>query len=86
MVTAKAPDAPDFSEIRETALKTLSDIRERRINTVKALYEPLKFVSKENSAASVGVISSNIGMIHRLDSLLGVPADREIELIENDIE
>lgn len=85
MVTAKAPEAPDLSGIRESALKTLSDIRERRINTVKALYEPLKFVSKENSAASVGVISSNIMMIHRLDSLLGVPADGEIELIENNI-
>lgn len=85
MLTVKAPEIPDFSAIRERVSRSMSDIRERRINTVKALYEPLKYASKENVSASAGAISTNIRKIHQLDSLLGLPADKDIEAIENSI-
>ena len=81
LLTVKAPETPDFQEIRNQSLQALSDIRTRRINTVKALYEPLKYASRENSAASLDVIASNIGKIRTLDSLLAIPTDEEIEKI-----
>jgi len=85
MVTVKAAPAPDFSDIRSRVSESLTEIRDRKVNTVKALYEPLKYASKENGAASAGVILEGIGRIHQLDSLLGLPADKEIETIENSI-
>lgn len=84
-ITIKAPEAPDFQEIRERSVQTLSDIRTRRINTVKALYEPLKYASRENIATSSGAIISNIDKIHVLDSLLDLPTDKDIEMIQNQI-
>jgi hypothetical protein len=63
----------------------MEEIRERRINTVKALYEPLRYASKNNVAASAAVILSNIDRIAALDSLLGLPLDSEIESILNQI-
>ena len=81
LLTVKDPETPDFNEIRSSALETLSDIRTRRINTVKALYEPLKYASRENSAASMDVIAANIGKIQVLDSLLAMPTDEEIDKI-----
>jgi len=83
--TVPAPEGPDFQEIRDRSLETLSAIRTRRINTVKALYEPLKYASRENSAASKEVIRENVETVHRLDTLLGLPADEEIERIMNRI-
>lgn len=84
-ITVKTPEAPDFQEIRERSLQTMSDIRTRRINTVKALYEPLKYASRENIITSAGAIASNIEKIHALDSLLGLPTDKDIEMIQNQI-
>ena len=85
MLTVKAQDTPDFAMVRDWVSESLADIRERRISTVKALYEPLKYASKENAAASAGVILSNIGKIRQIDGLLGIPTDEEIEKIENSI-
>lgn len=84
--TVSPTGQPDFQGIREQALQTLSEIRGRRIETVKALYEPLKYTSKESGAASVEVIRTNIGIIDVLDSLLDRPMDKDIELIKNNIE
>ena len=82
-LTVKAPESPDFQEIRNRSRQTMEEIRERRINTVKALYEPLRYASKNNVAASAAVILSNIDRIAALDSLLGLPRDSEIESISN---
>ena len=82
-LTVKAPDAPDFTEIRGSIIQTMNDIRTRRINTVKALYEPMKYASRENGSASTGPIRVNIEKIHVLDSLLGTQGDEEIEQILN---
>ena len=84
-LTVKAPDAPDFPEIREKSIQTMNEIRTRRINTVKALYEPMKYASRENGAASTGPIMANIEKIHVLDSLLGLPSDGDVEDILNKI-
>lgn len=83
MLTVKAAEAPDFQSILDGALQSLSAIRSRRINTVKALYEPLKYASKENGAASAGIIMANIGKVRQLDTLLGLPSDKEIDMITN---
>jgi hypothetical protein len=85
MLTVKAQDTPDFAMVRDWVSESLSEIRERRISTVKALYEPLKYASKENAAASSDIILSNIGKIHQIDDLLGLPTDEVIESIENQI-
>lgn len=85
LLTVKAPEEPDFQGIRESSIQEMSEIRDRRISTVKALYEPLQYVSRENSASSIEVISSNIQKIFLLDSLLNVPTDKEIETILNNI-
>ncbi len=84
-LTVRAPDAPDFQEIRQRSLQTMNEIRTRRINTVKALYEPMKYASRENGAASIGPIRTNIEKIHVLDSLLGLPSDEDVEDIFNKI-
>lgn len=81
MLTVKAPDAPDFVQIRENGIRTMTDIRTRRINTVKALFEPLKYASRENSAASAGLIKASVEKVHMLDSLLGLPEDKDVEMI-----
>ena len=83
--TVSAPEMPDFQEIRDRSREALAEIRTRRVNTVKALYEPLKYASRDNSAASRAMIVPNIEKIHRLDSLLGLPADEDVELIMNKI-
>ena len=85
LLTVSAPETFDFQGIREQALQTLTGIRNRRIATVKALYEPLKYTSKESRAASMGAILANIGKIHRLDSLLGEPGNEEITVIEDNL-
>jgi hypothetical protein len=85
LLTVKAPEPPDFQGIRESSRQVLEEIRDRRINTVKALYEPLRFASKKNIEASAAVIASNIERIAVLDSLLGLPLDKDIELIMNSI-
>ena len=85
LLTVKAPESPDFQEIRDRSRQTMEEIRERRINTVKALYEPLRYASKKNIEASAAVIASNIERISVLDSLLGLPRDKDIELIINSI-
>ena len=81
LLTVKAPEGPDFQGIRDESVRTLAGIRERRINTVKALYEPLKYASRQNSIQSMEIISANIKKVFLLDSLLDVPADKEIETI-----
>ena len=86
LLTVTPSGQPDFQIVREQALQTISDIRGRRIETVKALYEPLKYTSKESGAASVGVIRTNLGIIGVLDSLLGQPMDKDIEYIKNHID
>lgn len=81
--TVSVPERPDFQRAREKSLQTMSEIRDRRISTVKALYEPLKYLSRESSAASAGAIMSNIDKVHLLDSLLGLPEDEEVSTIYN---
>ena len=83
--TVPAPDGPDFQEIRDGCMQTLLEIRTRRINTVKALYEPLKYASKENRMASKEAILENVEMVRRLDAILSLPADEDIEMISNRI-
>ena len=85
MLTVKAQDPPDFQKIRNDSRQALEEIRERRVNTVKALYEPLRYASKNNVAASSAIIMSNIEKIALLDSLLGLPRDSEINSIFNQI-
>ena len=52
---------------------------------MKALYEPLKYTSKESRTASMGAILANIGRIHQLDSLLDGPVNEDIAIIENNL-
>lgn len=85
LLTVSVPESPDFDGLREQARQTLSDIRNRRIDTVKALYEPLKYTSKESRTASMGAILANIGRIHQLDSLLDGPVNEDIAIIENNL-
>ena len=82
LLTVSSDETPDFQGIKEQVLQTLSEIRDRRINTVKALYEPLQFTSKESRDASRGTILSNIERIHLLDSLLDRPGNEDIAIIE----
>ena len=85
LLTVSPSETPDFQGIREHALETISDIRNRRVNMVKALYEPLRYTSKESRAASTGAILENIGKIHFLDSLLEQSGNEEITAIENNL-
>jgi len=85
MLTVKAPERPGFEELRSNSMQVMESIRTRRINTVKALYEPLKYASRENAAASISLIEAGIAKVRQLDSLLEVPADKEIESIMDQI-
>lgn len=85
MLTVKAPERPGFEELRSHSMQVMESIRTRRINTVKALYEPLKYASRENAAASISLIEAGIARVRELDSLLEVPADKEIESIMDQI-
>lgn len=52
---------------------------------VKAMYEPLKYASRENRIASEEAILQNVETIRQLDGILGLPADEDIEMIVNRI-
>ncbi len=79
--TVGGVETPDFDQLKEDYIASLTELRQSRINTVKGLYEPLKYTSKENMEPFVSSIVSSIEGIHRLDSLLALPADEEIEKI-----
>ena len=85
LYTTSAPEKMDFKEIRDRYRKALLEIRTRRVNTVKALYEPLKYASRENRAASEEAIVQNVEAIRGLDAILGLPADEDTEMIFNRI-
>lgn len=79
--TVEKVEKPDFQQQREDYLSAVSEIRTSKINTVKGLYEPLKFASKEHLDQFTGPILSTIEDVRRLDTLLGLEADDEIETI-----
>jgi len=83
--TVSVPQGPDYQEIRDGSLQALQEIRTRRVNTVKALYEPLKYASRENGAKTKEAIALNVETIHQLDTILGLPSDEDIEMIMNRI-
>lgn len=85
LYTTSASEGPDFKEIRDGCRQTLLEIRTRRANTVRALYEPLKYASRENRMATEQAILQNVETIHQLDDILGLPADEDIEMIMNRI-
>lgn len=79
--TVSAPEGPDFQKIRDEYRQDLLEIHTRRVNTVKALYEPLKYASPENRISTEEAIRENVQAIHQLDEILDIPADEEIEMI-----
>ena len=85
LYTTSAPEETDFKGIREGCRQTLLEIRTRRSDMVKALYEPLKYASRENRMASEEAILQNVETIRKLDGILDLPADEEIEMIVNRI-
>lgn len=85
LYTTSAPEETDFEGIREGCRQTLLEIRTRRADMVKALYEPLKYASRENRMASEEAILQNVETIRKLDGILDLPADEEIEMIVNRI-
>lgn len=86
LLTVKRPDVPDFHAERERCTTSIKDIRARRIELVKALYEPLQYASRNNRSASVDVITSNLKMIHMIDSLLDLPTNETVLTIEKNIQ
>ena len=86
LLTVKKPEVPDFQAERERCTTSIKDIRSRRIELVKALYEPLQLASKNNWSASVDAIAANLGKIHQIDSLLDLPANETVLTIENNIQ
>lgn len=85
LYTMSAPEKMDFKGIRDGCRQTLLDIRTRRADMVKALYEPLKYASRDNRIASEEAILQNVETIRQLDGILGLPADEDIEMIVNRI-
>lgn len=79
--TVSGIETPDFDQLKADYITSLTELRQSRINTVKGLYEPLKYTSKENMEPFVSSILSSIEGIHRLDSLLSLAPDPEIEKI-----
>ena len=86
LLTVKKPAVPDFQAERERCSTSLSDIRSRRIDIVKALYEPLRYASRNNWSASVDAIMSNLEKIRQIDTLLELPADETVLTIEYNIQ
>lgn len=85
LYTTSAPEEMDFKGIRDGCRQTLLEIRTRRADMVKAMYEPLKYASRENRIASEEAILQNVETIRQLDGILGLPADEDIEMIVNRI-
>ena len=85
LLTVKQPDYPDFQAERERCSTSLAGIRNRRIASVKALYEPMRYASRSTWSTSVDAIMTNIAKIRQIDSLLGFTPDETIADIENKI-
>lgn len=79
--TVEKVEKPDFQQHRADYLSAVSEIRASKINTVKGLYEPLKFASEEHLSQFTGPILSTIEDIRKIDALLGLEADGEIDFI-----